>query len=61
MKYWDRCLSEALEDAKLVATEEQIEIIADFVKISHENYGMSHGYDNIPNPFYLSKPPEQVG
>jgi hypothetical protein len=50
MDYWTECISEALEDAGIVATEEQIETIVSWVEGAHENYGMAHGYDAIPNP-----------
>ena len=36
-----------LEEAGILATDEQIEIITDFVKGAFENYGMAHGYDVI--------------
>lgn len=50
MKYWVECISEALDDAKLIATEEQIQILADWVSGAHENYGMAFGYDCISSP-----------
>lgn len=50
MNYWNECISEALEDAKIVATSEQIDIIASWAESAHENYGQAHGYENIPNP-----------
>ena len=48
--YWEDCVSEALEDAKLVATKEQIDTLASWVESAHEHFGMAHGYDAIPNP-----------
>jgi hypothetical protein len=48
--YWEECIAEALEDAKVSATGDQIAIIAGWVEGAHENYGMAHGYDSIPNP-----------
>jgi hypothetical protein len=48
--YWEECISEALHDAEISATKDQIEIIASWVEGAHENYGMAHGYDCIPNP-----------
>lgn len=50
MNYWEECVSEALDEALLVATEGQIAIIASIVEGSHENYGMAFGHDCIPNP-----------
>lgn len=50
MSYWKECIQQSFEDAGIVATREQIESVADSVQVSHENYGMSHGYDSIPNP-----------
>lgn len=50
MDYWKECISEALEDAGIKATDEQIENITGWVEGAHENYGMSHGYDAIPSP-----------
>lgn len=50
MDYWTECVEEALHDAGVVATPEQIEMIAGAVEGGHENYGMAHGHDAIPNP-----------
>lgn len=50
MKYWVECISEGLDDAKLVATEEQIQILAEWVSGAHENYGMAFGYNCISSP-----------
>lgn len=50
MKYWLEAVSCALDEVGLKATKEQIEIIAGSIEVSHENYGMAHGYDCIPNP-----------
>jgi len=51
--YWEECISEAFEEAKLKATPEQIDIVASWVEGAHENYGMAHGHDCIPNPLQL--------
>ena len=53
MDYWEECISEACDDAGLKATDEQISIIASWVEGAHENYGMAHGYDAIPNHLQL--------
>jgi len=37
--YWYDCISEAVEDTGVNATEEQIEKIAEWVERAHENYG----------------------
>jgi len=50
MKYWKECISEALEDAGIKATDEQIETVTSWVEGAHDNYSMAHGYDCIPNP-----------
>ena len=53
MNYWDECISEAFEDAGIAATEEQMAVVSGWVEGAHENYGMAHGYDAIPNPAQL--------
>lgn len=50
MNYWEECIREALEDAGLAATEEQVATLVGWVEGAHENYGMAHGYDAIPYP-----------
>ena len=50
MDYWEECISEALDDAGITATAEQIDNITGWVEGAHENYGMAHGHDCIPNP-----------
>lgn len=45
--YWEECIRIGLEEAGLVATDEQIKILTDSVKGGHENYSMAHGYDVI--------------
>lgn len=50
MDYWKECIEEALEDAGITATKEQIETIVGWVEGAHDNHGMAHGYDCIPNP-----------
>lgn len=51
--YWEECISEACEDAGLTVTQEQVDTIASWVEGAHDNYGMAHGYDAIPNPLVL--------
>lgn len=53
MDYWFECIAEAFEDAGIVATKEQINTVASWVKGAHDNYSQAHGYDCIPNPLLL--------
>jgi hypothetical protein len=53
MNYWEECISLALDEVGIVATQDQIKTIAGFVEGGHENYGMAHGHDCIPNPVEL--------
>ena len=50
MNYWEECIKEAFEDAGITASKEQIDTVVSWVDGAHENYGMAHGYDAIPNP-----------
>jgi hypothetical protein len=50
MKYWEECISEAFDEAGIIATEDQINTVVSLVEGAHENYGMAHGHDCIPNP-----------
>lgn len=50
MDYWNECTSEAFDEAGITATKEQIDIVADCTEGAHDNYGMAHGHDCIPNP-----------
>jgi hypothetical protein len=50
MNYWMECISEAFDEAGIVATDEQIKSVADDVEGSHENYGLYSGQEAIPNP-----------
>ena len=50
MDYWDECVRCALEEAGVIATEEQIVLVAEAVKGGHENYGLAMGHECIPNP-----------
>jgi hypothetical protein len=49
-EYWESCIAEALDDAGITASKEQIEIIAGWVEGAHDNYSTAMGYDVIPNP-----------
>ena len=48
MDYWNECVAEALEDAGIAATKEQIDTVAGWVETAHDYYGMAHGHDAIP-------------
>ena len=50
MDYWAECVSEALDEAGITATPQQISMVAEYVSGAHDNYGMAHGHDCIPNP-----------
>lgn len=50
MDYWKECIAEALEDAGIIATDEQIDTITSWVDGAHENYGLATGQECIPNP-----------
>lgn len=39
--YWVECITEACEEADLIASERQIAVIAKAVQGAHENYGMA--------------------
>lgn len=52
MDYWKECIASSFDEHGIVATEEQIAAVAGDVEVSHENYGIVHGYDAIPNPLY---------
>jgi hypothetical protein len=45
MDYWEECIREAFDDAKIEATDKQIEIVAGWVESSHEYYGAATGLD----------------
>ena len=53
MDYWEECIRESFEDAGIVATEDQINVVVDWVDGAHENYGMAFGHDAIPNPMCM--------
>jgi len=50
MDYWKECVEEAFEEAKIIATKEQIAFVAEWVEGAFENFSMANGYENIPNP-----------
>ena len=50
MRYWQECISQAFDDAGISASPEQMESVVMAVEGGHENYGMAHGHDSIPDP-----------
>jgi len=50
MNYWKACIEESFCDAGITATEEQINLVIDWVEGAHENIGMATGAECIPNP-----------
>ena len=50
MRDWQECIEMAFEEAGIIATPEQIAGVVSAVESGHENYGMAHGHDCIPNP-----------
>lgn len=53
MDYWKECISEAFDESGIKATDEQIKNVVEWVSGAHDNYGMAHGHDCIPNPIQL--------
>tara|TARA_R100001086_G_scaffold239128_1_gene164327 strand:- start:90 stop:407 length:318 start_codon:yes stop_codon:yes gene_type:complete len=53
--YWQECVATALDEAGVKATPGQVDKIAGSVECGHENYGMAHGHDCIPNPMIAEK------
>lgn len=51
--YWKDVVSEALDDAGVSATPEQIETLVKHVASGHECYGQAHGHHCIPSPIEL--------
>lgn len=50
MNYWQECIEIAFEEAGILATKEQISSVVWAVEGAHENFGMAHGHECIPNP-----------
>lgn len=53
MDYWKECIAEAMEDAGITATDEQIDTVTSWVEGAYENYGLATGLDAIPNPLSI--------
>ena len=53
MDYWEEAFCCALEEAGIPLPEkERLALAVAVLKGAHENYGMTHGHDAIPNPLY---------
>jgi hypothetical protein len=50
MEYWGICIEEAFSECGILATEEQIKTVVEWVDGAHENYGTATGSEHIPNP-----------
>ena len=60
MDYWRECIAEAFEDAKIEATDEQINAVASWVEGAHENYGLFTGYDVASTNFRAAEDREKA-
>lgn len=45
MNYWKESIEDALSEIGIIATEDQTRDLVEWVKGSHENYGMAMGHD----------------
>ena len=50
MDYWEECIAQALEDAGIEASKDQLDIVVKWVEGAHDTYGMAFGHDAIPDP-----------
>ncbi len=50
MNYWEICVTEAIEEAGIVATKEQIAFVVDGVQGAFDNYDLATGVECIPDP-----------
>ena len=57
-QYWEECISEALCEARLDATQEQIDTIAEIVEGAHSVYGEATGRDVLDRNFHCSQESE---
>lgn len=48
MNYWKECVESALEEAGLLATQEQVDIMANVVRGGHNNYDMAYPLPENP-------------
>jgi DnaJ-class molecular chaperone len=59
MDYWKECISEALDEAKVEATADQITSIASAVEGAHDNHGLYTG-DDVADANYNSSKDDEV-
>ncbi len=59
MDYWEECVAEAFEDAKIQASDEQVNIVASWIESAHDNYGMAFGHDVATANFHGEKERER--
>ncbi len=50
MEYWKECIEDAFSENDIVATDEQIKSVVEWVEGASENMSMATGSDCIPNP-----------
>lgn len=50
MEYWKICIEEAFSECEILATEDQIKTVVEWVDGAYENYGTATGSEHIPNP-----------
>lgn len=48
--YWTECVGEALCEAGISVTDEQLKTVVDVVQGAHEMYSEAHGYDRLGIP-----------
>lgn len=54
LDYWRDAVAAALDDAGITLTNDiTLTAIARSIEVSHDNYGMAHGHDCIPNPLSI--------
>lgn len=51
MDYWEECIKEAFEDAKISASDEQIQNVIGWVESAYENHSMATGNDIVSANF----------
>lgn len=51
MNYWRECILEAFDEAGIVATEQQVDVVAEIVSSSHEVYDEILGCGHVEKSF----------
>lgn len=49
-EYWRIFVDEVVPNLGIEMTDEQRNSLLNEIRNAHDNYGMAHGYDHIPNP-----------